>query len=81
MRIEVTIAKSTSLPPGAMDALSDEFSRRIHRAFPDSNPGIHIRLAASNNLSVVGGLHEDKARISTILQETWESADDWFDAE
>ncbi|KTG57355.1 XRE family transcriptional regulator, partial [Klebsiella pneumoniae] len=25
-----------------------------------------------------GALKEDKDRISEILQETWESADDWF---
>jgi len=81
MRIEVTIARSTPLPPGAIDALTGEFSRRIHRAFPDINTEVNVRLAANNNLSVLGGLNEDKTRISTILQETWESADDWFDAE
>ncbi len=37
-----------------------------------------MRYAGSNNLSVIGGAKEDKERISEILQETWESADDWF---
>ena len=37
-----------------------------------------MRYAANNNLSVIGGIKEDKDRISEILQETWESADDWF---
>jgi DNA-damage-inducible protein I len=37
-----------------------------------------VRYAAANNLSVLGGAKEDKDRISEILQETWESADDWF---
>ena len=78
MRIEVTIAKTTALPPGAIDALADELSRRIHDQFPDSAGRVSVRYAASNNLSVIGGIKEDKDRISEILQETWESADDWF---
>ena len=66
MRIEVTIAKTSPLPAGAIDALAGELSRRIQHHFPD------------NNLSVIGATKEDKERISEILQETWESADDWF---
>ena len=67
MRIEVSIAKSTALPNGALDALNNELSSQVT-----------VRYAANNNLSVIGGLKEDKDRISEILQETWESADDWF---
>lgn len=78
MRIEVTIAKTTALPAGALDALADELSRRINNQFPDSGGTVSVRYAASNNLSVIGGIKEDKDRISEILQETWESADDWF---
>ncbi len=79
MRIEVTIAKTTVLPAGALDALAGELSRRINNTFPD-NAGavITVRYAAANNLSVIGAAKEDKDRISEILQETWESADDWF---
>ena len=75
MRIEVTIAKTSPLPAGAIDALAGELSRRIQYAFPD-NEG-----HAANNLSVIGATKEDKQRISEILQETWESADDWFVSE
>lgn len=78
MRIEVTVAKTTALPPGALDALADELSRRINNQFPDRGGAVSVRYAASNNLSVIGGIKEDKDRISEILQETWESADDWF---
>ncbi len=78
MRIEVTIARTTSLPPGAIDALSCEFSRRIENAFPESPGQVLVRYAASNNLSVIGGSPDDKERIRDILQETWESAEDWF---
>lgn len=78
MRIEVSIAKSTALPNGALDALNNELSRRIEQQFPSTSSRVTVRYAANNNLSVIGGLKEDKDRISEILQETWESADDWF---
>lgn len=40
MRIEVSIAKSTALPNGALDALNNELSRRIEPAVPlDVKPG------------------------------------------
>ncbi|AGN88151.1 MULTISPECIES: DNA damage-inducible protein I [Enterobacteriaceae] len=78
MRIEVTIAKTTPLPPGAVDALAGELSRRLNNCYPDRENKITVRYAAANNLSVLGGAKEDKDRITEILQETWESADDWF---
>lgn len=78
MRIEITIAKTTPLPAGALEALSGELTRRITTQFPDAPSQITVRYAAANQLSVLGGAREDKERISEILQETWESADDWF---
>lgn len=81
MRIEVTIAKTTVLPPGAVDALAGELSRRIEHSWPDTRIEVQVRVASGNQLSVLGGSKEDKARISEILQETWESADDWFSAD
>ncbi|PWY09315.1 DNA damage-inducible protein I [Citrobacter koseri] len=78
MRIEVTIAKTSPLPAGAIDALAGELSRRIHHSFPDNAGNVVVRYAAANNLSVIGATKEDKECISEILQETWESADDWF---
>ena len=74
MRIEVTIAKTSPLPAGAIDALAGELSRRIQYAFPDNEGHVSVRYAAANNLSVIGATKEDKQRISEILQETWESA-------
>ena len=78
MRIEVTIAKTSPLPAGAIDALVGELSRRLNNSFPETDNTITVRYAAANNLSVLGGAKEDKERITEILQETWESADDWF---
>lgn len=78
MRIEVTIARTTSLPAGAIDALAGELSRRLNDHYPDRENKISVRYASANNLSVLGGAKEDKDRVSEILQETRESADDWF---
>ena len=78
MRIEVTIAKTTPLPPGAIDALASELSRRLQSDYPDSEGKVTVRYAAANNLSVLCGAKGDKERVSEILQQTWESADDWF---
>ncbi|HBH64702.1 MAG TPA: DNA damage-inducible protein I [Erwinia persicina] len=78
MRIEVTVAKTTSLPAGAIDALTQELSKRIDKQFPDGSNTISVRYAGANNLTVMGGGKEAKDQIRDILQETWESADDWF---
>ncbi|CGI98014.1 damage-inducible protein [Salmonella enterica subsp. enterica serovar Typhi] len=77
MRIEVTIAKTSPLPAGAIGALAG-LSRRISHHFPENLGNVTVRYATANNLSVIGASKEDKERISEILQETWESADDWF---
>lgn len=62
MRIEVTIAKTSPLPAGAIDALAGELSRRIQYAFPDNEGHVSVRYAAANNLSVIGATKEDKQR-------------------
>lgn len=81
MRIEVTIAKTTVLPAGAIDALTHELSRRIDDEFPDRNGRVSVRYTSSNSLTVYSADKDDKQRVSEILQETWESADDWFNAD
>lgn len=53
MRIEVTIAKTSPLPAGAIDATAGEL-RRIQYAFPDNEGHVSVRYAAANNLSVIG---------------------------
>ncbi|MCX8956391.1 DNA damage-inducible protein I [Erwinia psidii] len=78
MRIEVTVAKTTSLPAGAIDALTAELDKRINQQFPETAHSVSVRYAAANNLTVMGGNHAAKDRVTEILQETWESADDWF---
>ena len=78
MRVEITVSNTRPLPAGAIEALSDELSRRIDEQFPDSTNHVKIRYASANNLSVLGGGKETRDQISEILQQTWESADDWF---
>ncbi|NDL61928.1 DNA damage-inducible protein I [Acerihabitans arboris] len=79
MRIEITLAKATPLPAGALEALTKEFTARIDKQFTDSH--VQVRYAGANGISVMGGSKEDKVLITDILQETWESADDWFDSQ
>jgi DNA-damage-inducible protein I len=79
MRVEVTIDKTKPLPAGAIEALTGELGKRVNPQFPDAV--VQVRYAGSNGLSVLGGLKTDKDLIEEILQETWESADDWFSAE
>ncbi|MGG2141110.1 DinI-like family protein [Symbiopectobacterium sp. RP] len=73
MKVEVTIAKEKKLPNGAVEALQKEFGRRLEARFPDCQ--LTVRRAGSDGLTVFGG---DKDEVSEMLQETWESADDWF---
>ncbi|MEF3108829.1 DinI-like family protein [Raoultella sp. WB_B2P2-3] len=76
MKIEVTIDKGKKLPDGAELALREELLRRINKKY--NNCTLSVRRAGSDGLSVFGGLDSDKETIGQILQETWESADDWF---
>lgn len=79
MRVEVTVNKTTQLPAGAIEALNNELSKRLNRHFPDTV--VFVRYASANGISVMGGAKEAKEQVTEILQETWESADDWFSAE
>jgi DNA-damage-inducible protein I len=44
MRIEVSIAKTTALPNGALEALNNELSRRIEQQFPAHSSQVTVRL-------------------------------------
>ncbi|HBZ1071748.1 TPA: DinI family protein, partial [Klebsiella pneumoniae] len=50
--------------------------RRLDQNF--NNCSLVIRRASSDGLTVLGGMDGDKTRVEEILQDTWESADDWF---
>lgn len=76
MKIELTINKSKELPRGAIPALEKELLKRLQNQYEDCN--LTIRRGSQDGLSIVGAADGDKKRIQSILQETWESADDWF---
>lgn len=76
MKVEFTIDRTKELPKGAVPALEKELLKRLGNQY--ENCSLSIRRTGSDGLSVLGGDKEDKKKIETILQETWESADDWF---
>lgn len=76
MRIEITIDRKKALPDGVEPALEVELLRWLSQRYEDCK--LSIRRAGADGLSVLGGIDGDKETIEEILQETWESADDWF---
>lgn len=76
MKVELTIDRTKKLPDGAVPALEKELLKRLNNQY--ENCSLTIRRAGSDGLSVFGGDKDDKKKIEKILQETWESADDWF---
>lgn len=76
MKVELTIDRAKELPKGALPALEKELLKRLSNQY--ENCSLVIRRAGSDNLSVIGRNKDDKKDIESILQETWESADDWF---
>ncbi|WP_409244977.1 DinI-like family protein [Enterobacter asburiae] len=76
MKIELTIDRTKELPEGAVPALERELLKRIQSQFDECC--LIVRRAGSDGLSVYGGEKEAKKTVEEILQQTWESADDWF---
>ncbi|HDR2619013.1 TPA: DinI-like family protein [Enterobacter asburiae] len=76
MKVELTIDRIKELPEGAVPALERELLKRIQSQF--GNCSLIVRRAGSDGLSVYGGEKETKKKVEEILQQTWESADDWF---
>lgn len=76
MKVEITIDRTKELPKGALPALEKELLKRLNHQYEDCS--LIIRRAGSDGLSVFGADKDDKKIIEKILQETWESADDWF---
>ncbi|EAA7890076.1 TPA: DinI family protein [Salmonella enterica subsp. enterica serovar Potsdam] len=76
MRIELVISRTKQLPEGAVPTLEKELIARLQNQYENCN--LTIRRGSQDGLSIVGAADGDKKRIQSILQETWESADDWF---
>ncbi|UJD80092.1 DinI family protein [Serratia rubidaea] len=76
MRVDIVINKNKGLPNGTAAALEQELSGRLLKQFSDCR--VFVRLGSQDSLSVLGGDKDAKKGVETILQETWESAEDWF---
>ena len=72
MKVELTIDRMKELPKGAVPALEKELLKRLNDHY--DNCRLTIRRAGSDGLSVFGGDKDDKKKIESILQDTWESA-------
>ncbi|EAA8943457.1 DNA damage-inducible protein I [Salmonella enterica] len=70
MIIELVISRTKQLAEGAVPVLEKELMTCLQN--------LTIRRGSQDGLSIVGAADGDKKRIQSILQETWESADDWF---
>lgn len=77
MKVEVAIDRTKKLPNGAIPALQEELYKRLSQTY--ENCSLTIRLAGSDSLFVTGVEHNDKKIIEQFLQDTGESADDWFE--
>ena len=73
MKVELTIDRMKKLPDGGIPALESELLKRLSKQFDDFQ--LTIRRASNDGLTVFGG---DKKEFEHIVQETWESADEWF---
>ncbi|MCM7600185.1 DinI-like family protein [Enterobacter hormaechei] len=76
MKVELTIDRTKELPEGVVPALERELLKRLQSQFDECC--LIVRRAGSDGLSVYGGEKEAKKTVEEILQQTWESADDWF---
>lgn len=76
MKVDLTIDRTKELPEGAVPALERELLKRLQSQFEECC--LIVRRAGSDGLSVYGGEKKDKKKVEEILQQTWESADDWF---
>lgn len=73
MKIELAIDRMKKLPDGAIPALESELLKRLIKQFDECQ--LTIKRAGNDGLTVFGG---DKKEVEHIVQETWESADEWF---
>jgi len=80
MIVEVSIGRDKvgKMPEGSMDALQEELTRRLSRCYNELK--VIVKTAGNDGLSVLRARDKDadRERVSEVLQETWESADEWF---
>lgn len=77
MRVEVTISKekAAAMPEGSLSALTNELIKRLSYRYQGVE--VIVKAASNDGLSVFRSQDKegDKAYVQSVLQETWESAD------
>ncbi|KYP87817.1 damage-inducible protein DinI [bacteria symbiont BFo2 of Frankliniella occidentalis] len=80
MIVEIKISKDKVkvMPVGSLDALQREMTKRVGIVYPDVE--VIVKPSSNDSLSVLRAPDKDKAKkfVENTLQNTWESADDWF---
>ncbi|QGY29086.1 DinI-like family protein [Pantoea cypripedii] len=80
MIVEVMVAKEKAgkMPKGAMEALREELTKRLSRSYDDVS--VVVKTASNDGLSLLRAKDKegDREIVSKVLQDAWESADDWF---
>ncbi|WP_058911864.1 DinI-like family protein [Entomohabitans teleogrylli] len=80
MRVEISISrdKVKLMPKGAMEALREEMTKRLGVVYPGTE--VIVKPGANDGLSVLWAANKDQSKkfVEETLQDTWESADDWF---
>ena len=76
MRIELMVNKN-NVPEDTFYQVESEFTRRMAISWPDAL--VRVRLGGANELSVLGGLKEDKQHVESELEAMFDEADDWLE--
>lgn len=80
MRVEISIAKEKvkAMPKGSIEALIDELTKRLSPHYPDVE--VIVKTASNDGLSIMRVADKEIAKefVEETLQNTWETADDWF---
>ena len=80
MRVEICIAKEkiSKMPKGSVSALQQEMLRRVSKRYDDVD--VIVKSASNDGLTILRAVDKESAHefVQEILQEAWETADDWF---
>jgi DNA-damage-inducible protein I len=78
MRIELMVNQN-NVPENVFYQVESEFTRRMAISWPDAL--VRVRLGGANELSVLGGLKEDKQHVDveSELEAMFDEADDWLE--
>lgn len=66
------------MPKGSIHALKEEMTRRISEQYDDVE--VIVKTASNDGLCVLWATNKEIAKefVEETLQNTWETADDWF---